>query len=82
MEHDAIKHPLHYNNRKFECWDEMEAIFGKEAVLTFCKLNVWKYRYRAGTKGSMEDDMAKADRYMEKLISLQKELTLQGGCYD
>lgn len=74
MENDAIKHPTHYTNRKHECWDEMAAVFGKEAVITFCKLNVWKYRYRAGSKGSREEDLAKADRYMDKMISLQSEL--------
>lgn len=82
MENDVIKHPEHYTNRKHECWDEMEAVFGKEAVITFCKLNVWKYRYRAGSKGSREEDLAKADQYMDKMISLQNELELQGKCND
>lgn len=82
MENDAIKHPEHYTNRTHECWDEMAAVFGKEAVITFCKLNVWKYRYRAGSKGSREEDLAKADQYMDKMISLQNELEQHGKSND
>ena len=43
-----IKSPDHYKTGKFECIDEMLLVFGKEAVLNFCLLNAWKYRYRAG----------------------------------
>lgn len=59
-----IKSPDYYKNREFECIDEMLIIFGKEAVINFCMLNVWKYRYRAGNKESAEEDMKKADEYM------------------
>ena len=59
-----IKSPDHYKTHEFECIDEMLLVFGKEAVLNFCILNAWKYRYRAGNKGDAEEDLKKADEYM------------------
>lgn len=56
--------PDYYKTREFECIDEMLLVFGKEAVLNFCILNAWKYRYRAGNKGDAEEDLKKADEYL------------------
>ncbi len=64
----AVDHPKHYN-RGMECIDEMIAVFGIEAVRNFCLLNVWKYRYRAASKGG-EEDLKKSDWYMKKYIEL------------
>lgn len=66
----VIDHPSHYQGN-VECIDEMEHVFGIEAVKAFCKLNVWKYRYRAESKNGKED-LEKADWYMNKLIELNK----------
>ena len=68
-EPDEVNHPAHYQG-KVECIDEMVAVFGKEAVINFCTLNVWKYRYRADKKGG-DKDREKADWYMEKIIELK-----------
>lgn len=65
---DIINKPSHYSH-DMECIDEMIAIFGKTAVMHFCLLNVWKYRKRAIYKNG-EDDMKKADWYMEEYITL------------
>lgn len=73
-EDSQVEHPNHYNGRQFECWDEMEAVFGKSELIIFCKLNVWKYRYRAGLKCDIQEDMKKADFYMAKLFKLQEEM--------
>jgi hypothetical protein len=70
-EHDAVNHPTHYTNGGMECLDEMVLVFGAEAVKHFCVCNVWKYRYRAMSKGGKED-LRKADFYMQKY----KELTI------
>lgn len=59
-----IKSSEHYKTREFECIDEMLLAFGEEAVINFCILNAWKYRYRAGSKGNAEEDLKKADEYM------------------
>lgn len=74
MKNDNINHPVHYTNREHECIDEMAAIFGVNDTIAFCKLNAWKYRYRAGTKGNYEEDMAKSDRYISMMIELQKKV--------
>ena len=64
-----VNHPKHYDG-KYECIDEMIALFGVEAVKGFCKCNVHKYRYRAEAKGGQED-LEKANWYMDKLIELE-----------
>lgn len=65
--------PNHYKIHAMECWDEMEVVFGKEAVITFCKLNAWKYRYRASAKNG-EQDLKKADVYLQKAKELENSI--------
>ena len=69
---DKVNHPEHYNFGKHECIEEMERLFGPEAVLHWCMCNVYKYRYRATHKNGAED-LKKADWYMDKVIEMQKE---------
>lgn len=71
MEKNKINHPNHYTCHEHECIDEMIALFGVDDTIAFCKLNTWKYRYRAGQKDSAEDDMKKADWYISKAMELQ-----------
>ena len=63
-------HPKHYQG-KYECIDEMIALFGVRAVKDFCRCNVYKYRFRADRKNG-EEDIKKAEWYMEKLMELEK----------
>lgn len=65
-----VNHPAHYQGR-FECFDEMKALFGVEALKHFCMLNVYKYRYRANAKNG-EEDIKKAEFYMDYLMELQR----------
>lgn len=53
---EKVNHPKHYNKNKYECWDEMVAVFGIESVMNFCKCNIWKYRYR----NTCEEDLKKS----------------------
>ena len=63
---DPINHPKHYSREGgMECLEEMELVFGANAVRTFCLLNAWKYRYRAADKNGAQD-MKKSDWYMQK----------------
>lgn len=62
---DVVKQPPHYKNGSFEVIDEMLIVFGPEKTFTFCVMNAWKYRARAPFKGNMEQDMDKANRYLE-----------------
>lgn len=64
--------PNHYKIHNMECWDEMEVVFGTNAVIQFCKLNAWKYRYRASEKNG-EEDLKKADVYLKKAKELQEK---------
>jgi len=66
---EKVDHPAHYQG-KYECIDEMVAMFGVEAVKHFCMCNVYKYRYRAAAKNGQED-LDKADWYMGKLMELE-----------
>lgn len=68
---DNVNHPAHYQG-KHECIDEMISLFGVDAVIGFCKCNVYKYRYRADKKNG-EEDLKKAEWYMDKLIELEME---------
>lgn len=70
---EQVNHPDHYNKAgRKECIVEMEEKFGTEAVISFCKCNAFKYRYRAGTKegNSEEQDLQKAIWYSEKALEL------------
>lgn len=71
---ENVNHPSHYGG-KHECIEIMRAMFGDEAVKSFCKCNSFKYRFRAGKKDgeSLEKDIAKAEWYEEYLIKMEKE---------
>ena len=65
-----IDHPSHYNREgAFECIDEMLMLFGLPETMVFCKLNAWKYRYRAADKNG-EEDLKKSDWYLKKYNEL------------
>lgn len=68
---ETVNHPEHYNREGgMECIDEMVLVFGKEAAMNFCLLNVWKYRFRAADKNG-EEDLEKSDWYMAKYAELK-----------
>ena len=68
---DMVNHPSHYNlpNRK-ECIDEMIDIYGLKDVAKWCEITAYKYKYRAGHKGSVVEDMGKAAWYIIKAREL------------
>lgn len=68
---DVVKDPPHYQHGMFEVIDEMVIAFGYQKTIDFCVLNAWKYRSRAPYKGKFEEDMDKANRYMEYAYQLQ-----------
>lgn len=73
-EYGKVNHPEYYQG-KHECIDEMIALFGREAVKSFCRCNAFKYRYRAGRKPGEEaaKDLAKAEWYIDKLMQMLDE---------
>lgn len=74
---NGVIHPSHYNQGNIECWDAMEAAYGKEAVSTFCLLNAFKYIWRSDHKNG-EQDIDKAINYLNKYKELCKEDTEDG----
>ena len=70
--YEEINHPKHYNNYDVEVIDMMERVFGKEETATFCKLNAFKYRMRAGTKPGQPSgkDLDKERWYLDKAQEL------------
>lgn len=80
---DNVNHPKHYQKEGHrECILEMEEQFGVLAVFWFCKLNAYKYRYRAGCKdgNSAEQDEAKALWYDAKADEMQEKYSDQFIC--
>ena len=69
---DVVREPQHYQHGTFEVIDEMIIVFGVEATMQFCRMNAWKYRARAPYKGKMEQDMDKANRYLEMAYEMSQ----------
>lgn len=71
---DMIEHPNHYTYGARECIDEMRILFGREAVIAYCRCAAYKYIYRQGHKGTAQDaaiDRQKADWYIGKAEELE-----------
>lgn len=62
---DVVREPSHYKHGTFETIDEMIIAFGPQRTFDYCIMNAWKYRSRAPYKGNFEQDMDKANRYLE-----------------
>lgn len=73
-ENCPVDHPSHYNQFDVEVIDMMERIWGTDAVISFCMLNAFKYKMRAGNKGGHDDlikDLEKAEWYIKNARSLK-----------
>lgn len=68
---DNINHPAHYEAGGYECEKVMEAVFGKEAVAVWSKLNAFKYLWRCDHKQTEPtEDIEKAEWYLKNYIRL------------
>ena len=70
---DNVNHPSHYGVGGYECEKVMEAIFGKDEVATWSKLNAFKHLWRCNHKNALKEDIEKADWYLKNYIKLTKE---------
>ena len=68
---EMVDHPKHYNTGKREVIEEMRILFGDEQVAAFCKLNAYKYLRRADYKGKKEEDLKKAEWYIDYVAKLE-----------
>lgn len=70
-QYDNVNQPAHYQG-KVECIDAIEAaVEGLEGLEAVCTANVIKYVWRWKKKNGRED-LAKAEWYLKKLLSLQE----------
>lgn len=75
---DIVNEPPHYKIHDMECIDEMIAVFGPVAVIKYCGIAAWKYRYRFTAKCNPEQDIAKSEWYVRKAMELRNKY----GVYD
>lgn len=72
-DYEYVNHPKHYNKEgRKECIVEMEEIFGRDALIKWCRMTAYKYRYRCGDKPDNSDieDMQKAMFYLDYALKL------------
>ena len=70
---DIVNHPAHYaENGENECIEVMRWLFGDEAVIAFCRCNIFKYRFRCGMKNG-KVDIDKAVWYENYLYDMLQE---------
>lgn len=67
---ENVNHPAHYETGKYECIEVMVEVFGVDAVQTYCRLNAFKYLWRAFKKNGIED-IQKAAWYLNKFLMLE-----------
>ena len=65
---DLVNSPVHYNAGDIECIDAIGASLSKEAFRGYLKGNIEKYIWRYETKGNPQQDLKKAQWYLNKLI--------------
>lgn len=70
---DSVNHPEHYNQHSMECIDVLRAILTPDEFRGFCLGNMIKYRWRRDGKGNPEQDMAKAEWYLNQLKGTRNE---------
>ncbi len=67
--YDPVNLPEHYSrDDSIECIDAMAAAFGEENVQQYCRINAFKYVWRAHLKGKEEEDIRKAIWYLRRSI--------------
>ena len=70
MNMEQVNHPQHYKTYDVETLDMMIRIWGVQETISFCKLNAFKYRMRAGHKDNAQQDINKALWYENKMKEL------------
>ena len=66
--HDPVNSPAHYKRDDIECIDAMKQTTPKEGFEEYCRLNAFKYIWRANNKSKREEDIKKAIWYLRMSI--------------
>lgn len=70
MANDLVNHPAHYTSGGIECIDAIKAAISKYQIPYDAWLagQVIKYIWRAPLKGNYEQDLKKAQFYLNRLV--------------
>lgn len=69
-EADMVNHPPHYNQGSIETIDYILETLGKDGFVSYCWGNALKYLSRANFKGKRDEDLKKANWYLNKLCEV------------
>lgn len=69
--HDPVYHPAHYeSNSRIQTIEILETVIdGLPAKQAYLLGNIIKYVIRAGRKGDITEDLAKANNYAHRLVT-------------
>lgn len=70
---DNVNSPSHYTVGDIECIDAIKASMGTQQFRGYLKGNIMKYIWRYQMKGKIQEDLAKAQWYLNKLIENESE---------
>ena len=70
---DLVNAPPHYCQGSIECLDAIQAMLGNQGFADYCRAQVMKYLWRAPHKGNPDQDLHKAQFYMNKLVELSEK---------
>ena len=73
LTNDPVNHPSHYNHGRIETIDYIEDCLGKEGTVNYCLGNVLKYISRANFKDNKEEDIKKAQWYLNRAIVIMEK---------
>ena len=66
--HDPVNSTLHYKRDDIECIYAMKQTTSEEGFAEYCRLNAFKYIWRANNKQNKEQDIQKAVWYLRMSI--------------
>lgn len=70
---DMVNHPPHYTSGSVECIEAIQAALTADEYVGFLRGQVIKYMWRCRQKGALEQDLDKANWYLQRLRDLYKE---------
>lgn len=70
---DEVNHPSHYiTGGEIECIEYIEDFLSDEERIGYYRGNIAKYLHRWRYKGRPEEDLGKAQWYLDRLIKFQQ----------
>ena len=67
VENDMVNNPSHYTEGEIECIDAIRSALGPYGFKYFCRGNAIKYIWRCELKGNAEQDLRKANWYLNAI---------------